>query len=187
MAKLPTEIPSFIDEKNAEVNVVIETPRGSRVKYAWRPDLEVFMHKRLLPLGMSFPYDFGFIPSTRAEDGDPIDVLVLLDEPLAVGTLVEARLIGVIEAEQTENEGDKKTKTRNDRLLAVGKLSKDYAGIDDPMHMRPNAMEQIEAFFKQYNKLEGRKLKVLGVSGAKQAIRLVQGAQVSRQKQERAA
>ena len=184
MAKLPTDIPAFIDEKNCEVNVVIETPRGSRIKYAWKPEHELFVHRRLLPLGMTFPYDFGFIPSTIAEDGDPIDTLVLLEEPLAVGTLVEARLIGVIEAEQTEpadgqKNGKKNPKMqtkRNDRLLAIGKLTKDYAGIDDPRKMRPDTMKQIEAFFRQYNKLDGKKFKPLGVRGPKQAVKLVRSA-----------
>lgn len=181
MAKLPTDIAAFIDEQKCEINIVIETPQNSRVKYAWDPQHELFVHRRLLPLGMLFPYDFGFVPSTIAEDGDPIDVLVLLDEPLAVGTLVEARLIGVIEAEQTEpakgqgpNKKNPKMQTeRNDRLLAVGKLSKDYAGIDDPRKMRPDTLEQIEAFFKQYNKLDGKKFKPIGVRGPKQAAKLV--------------
>ena len=184
MAKLPTDIPAFIDEKNCEVNVVIETPRGSRVKYAWKPEHELFAHRRLLPLGMTFPYDFGFIPSTVAEDGDPLDILVLLEESLAVGTLVEARLIGVIEAEQTEpaagqKPGKKNPKTqtkRNDRLIAIGKLSKDYAGIEDPRKMRPDTIDQIQAFFQQYNKLEGKKFKPIGVRGPKQAVKLVQSA-----------
>lgn len=182
MAKLPTDIPAFIDEKNCEVNVVIETPRGSRVKYAWKSEHELFVHRRLLPLGMTFPYDFGFIPSTVAEDGDPLDILVLLEESLAVGTLVEARLIGVIEAEQTEPSGqngkkESKPQTkRNDRLLAIGKLSKDYAGIGDPRKMRPDTIDQIQAFFQQYNKLEGKKFKPIGVRGPKQAVKLVQSA-----------
>lgn len=181
MAKLPTEIAAFIDERKCEVNVVIETPQGSRVKYAWDPEHEIFLHRRLLPLGMLFPYDFGFVPSTIAEDGDPIDILVLLDEPLAVGTLVRARLIGVIEAEQTEpakgqKPGKKNPKMqtkRNDRLLAVGELSKDYAGIDDPRTMRPDTLEQIEAFFQQYNRLDGKKFKPIGVRGPKHAVKLV--------------
>lgn len=176
MAKLPTDLPSFIDEKCGEVNVVIETPRLSRVKYGWDKEREIFVHHRLLPLGMVFPYDFGFVPSTEAQDGDAIDVLVLIDEPLQCGTLIEARLIGVIEGEQTQPVEGKKNKTqtiRNDRLLAVGKLSKDYAGIDDPGKMRPDTITQIQEFFKQYNKLEGRKFKPLGVRGAKHAIKLV--------------
>ncbi|GAC1644214.1 MAG: hypothetical protein NVS9B15_01170 [Acidobacteriaceae bacterium] len=179
MALLPTDIPSFINDKTGEVNVIIETPRGSRVKYAWDKEREIFAHKRLLPLGMVFPYDFGFVPSTIAEDGDPIDVLVLIDEPVAVGTLIEATLIGVIRAEQTEPiEGKKKMHTdRNDRLLAIGKLSHDYSGIENPEHLRPGTIEQIQAFFKQYNKLFGKKFKPLEVGGKKAAIALVKDAQ----------
>lgn len=174
MPRTPLQIPAFVDEKKGAVNVVIETPRGSRVKYAWDKEREIFMHKRLLPLGMTFPYDFGFVPSTEAEDGDAIDVLVLIDEPVAVGTLIEATLIGVIEAEQTEeDEKGKKQTERNDRLLAIGNLSHDYQGINDPKHLRPGTVEQIEAFFKHYNKLYGKKFKPLRVRGKEEAIAMV--------------
>ena len=104
------------DEKQGQWRVVIETPKGSHNKYKFDPDLGVFMLNGVLPEGMSFPYDFGFLPATVGEDGDPLDVLLLMDEPAFCGCLVPSRLIGVIEAEQTETDG--KTE-RNDRLVAV--------------------------------------------------------------------
>src|ERR1700694_401208 len=107
---------AFFD-KNEDVQVIIETPKGSRNKYAWDPKQRVFTLKKVLPEGMVFPHDFGFIPSTRGQDGDPIDVLVLMDQPAFTGCLVPSRLGGVFEGEQTE---DGKTE-RNDRLLAVGR------------------------------------------------------------------
>src|SRR5947207_11435270 len=97
------------------VMVVIETPKGSPNKLAFEPRYGTFMLKGVLPAGAVFPFDFGFVPSTRAEDGDPIDVLVLMDAPVFPGCIVPSRLIGVIEAEQTEDG----TTIRNDRLLAV--------------------------------------------------------------------
>src|ERR1700685_1789520 len=79
---------------------VIETPKGSRNKFAFNPDEHIFELKTVLPAGMAFPYDFGFVPSTKGGDGDPVDVLVLMDEPAFPGCLLKCRIIGVIEGEQ---------------------------------------------------------------------------------------
>jgi inorganic pyrophosphatase len=83
------------------LQVVIETPKGSRNKYSFDPEQHIFVLKAALPAGMSFPYDFGFVPQTLAQDGDPLDVLVLMDEPAFPGCALLVRLIGVIEGEQT--------------------------------------------------------------------------------------
>ena len=90
------------DPQSGDLNVVIETPKGSRNKFAYDLELELYKLKGTLPLGANFPYDFGFVPSTLGSDGDPIDVLLLMEAPAFTGCLVEARLIGVIEVEQTE-------------------------------------------------------------------------------------
>src|ERR1051326_739420 len=96
------------------VHVIIETPKGSRNKYAFDQEQGVFVLKKVLPVGMAFPYDFGFIPSTKADDGDPVDVLVLMDEPAFAGCMLTCRPIGVIQGEQ----GAKKKKERNDRMVS---------------------------------------------------------------------
>src|SRR5215831_6683062 len=101
--------------KSEYVNAIIETPKGSRTKFKYDEEHGLFMFDKALPIGQSFPFDFGFLPSTKGGDGDPLDVLVLTDEPTFVGCLVHAKLLGVIEAEQTEN-GETE---RNDRLVAV--------------------------------------------------------------------
>src|SRR5271156_283582 len=100
-----------VDRKDGTVQVIVETPAGSRNKFAFDPDQSVFALKKVLPAGMVFPYDFGFLPQTLAPDGDPIDVLLLMDESAYPGCLVASRLIGVIEGEQL----DGKKKVRNDR------------------------------------------------------------------------
>src|SRR6478672_5539871 len=105
-----------IDPKHKCLNVVIETPKGSRVKYAYNEELGMFELKKALPEGMMFPFNFGFIPGTKADDGDPLDILILNEEPLFPGCLVKARAIAVIEAEQTEKDGKKE---RNDRLIGM--------------------------------------------------------------------
>src|SRR5712672_4089794 len=96
----PSRLQSTDEGDSAIIQVVIETPKGSRNKYAFDPDQKVFELKKVLPAGMAFPYDFGFIPSTVAEDGDPVDVLVLMDEPAFPGCLLKCRTIGIIEGEQ---------------------------------------------------------------------------------------
>src|SRR5579862_4124588 len=111
----PTRLKPFDDKRL--LRVVIETPKGSRNKFAFDPDEQIFELKKVLPAGMAFPYDFGFVPSTKADDGDPVDVLVLMDEPAFAGCVLSCRVIGVIEGEQ----GDKKDKERNDRIVAVEK------------------------------------------------------------------
>src|SRR5580658_10792603 len=89
-----------IDKKSGLLQVIIETPAGSRNKFAFDPEQGIFTLKKVLPAGMVFPYDFGFLPQTLASDGDPIDVLLLMVEPAFSGCAVRARLIGVIEGEQ---------------------------------------------------------------------------------------
>jgi len=106
--------PVDADDKDT-IQVIIETPKGSRNKYAFDSEQKIFQLMKVLPAGMAFPYDFGFIPSTLAEDGDPTDVLVLMDEPAFSGCLLKCRVVGVIEGVQ----GKKKKEERNDRIVAV--------------------------------------------------------------------
>src|SRR5579864_1938581 len=110
----PIRLKSFDDEEDGIIVVVVETPKGSRNKYAYDPQEHVFELKKVLPAGMAFPYDFGFVPSTQGGDGDPLDVLVLMDEPAFPGCKLTTRVIGVIEGEQGDGERE-----RNDRVVAV--------------------------------------------------------------------
>ena len=80
-----SRISTFDPEDDRLVNVVIETPRGSRNKFAYDEKLGVIRLKKVLPAGMDFPYDFGFVPSTKGDDGDPLDALLLMDEPAHPG------------------------------------------------------------------------------------------------------
>ena len=106
----------YEDKERDCLRAVVETPRGSRNKLDYNTELGVIELDAVLPEGTVFPYDFGFFPSTKAEDGDPLDVMVLMDETVAPGTIVPVRLIGAIEAEQRKKGEDW---IRNDRLLAV--------------------------------------------------------------------
>lgn len=163
-----SEIPPLGDDPD-ELRIVIETPRGSRNKYEYEPDWDCVQLSTVLPEGMVFPYDFGFVPSTVGEDGDPLDVLILMDTSVVPGCVVRSRLIGVIEAEQ-KNEGDW---TRNDRLIAVAVHAQTYETAKDLSGLRPHLLDEIEEFFHTYNKLRGRKFKTVGKAGPHKARELV--------------
>jgi inorganic pyrophosphatase len=121
----PSRLPPLDGDDSKTIQVIIETPKGSRNKYVFDPKQKVFELKKVLPAGMSFPYDFGFIPSTLADDGDPVDVLVLMDKPAFPGCLLKCRVIGVIEGEQK----GKKQKERNDRIVAAEQDNHSFADI----------------------------------------------------------
>ncbi len=159
-----------VDTEQDLLQVIIETPKGSRNKYDYEPEKRIFALKKTLPAGMVFPYDFGFVPSTKAEDGDPLDVLVLMEESAFAGCLVLAQLIGVIEGEQTENDG--KT-LRNDRLLAVSQGNQVYADVKSVGDLPKKLLDEIGQFFVNYSRLEGRKFRVLGNKDADEAKRLI--------------
>ena len=162
-----------IDKKAGLVQVIIETPRGSRNKFAYDEEQNIFIVKKVLPAGMSFPYDFGFLPRTRAADGDPIDVLLLMDEPAFPGIAVRARLIGVIQGEQIEG----KKKTRNDRLLAVAEMNHEYAYLKTFEDLPKQFLHELEEFFVNYHRLEGKQYKLLGCKRADVAMRAIKDAQ----------
>src|SRR5712671_5589886 len=132
-----------LDRDGKSVRVVVETPKGSRNKYAFDVEERVFALKKVLPAGMAFPYDFGFIPSTRAEDGDPVDVLVLMDEPAFAGCLLGCRPIGIIEGEQKEG----KRKIRNDRIVAVEQDNHSYTAIKHIDELGKPFVRELEEFF----------------------------------------
>lgn len=133
--------------ETGDLNSIIDTPKGSRNKYSLREKSGLFELSGVLPAGAIFPFDFGFVPNTRGGDGDPLDVLVLMDEPAFTGCLVPSRLLGVIEARQTE-----KGKTaRNDRLIAVAANSKIHHAFKTLHDVNERLLDEIEHFFISYN------------------------------------
>ena len=158
-----------LNVRKVRCRAIIETPKGSRNKFNYDPDSNLFALGGLLPEGMMFPFDFGFIPSSLGEDGDPLDILVLMDAPAHVGCLIDVRIIGVIKARQTENG----KREENDRLLGVSVHSynhQDLSSIDD---INKSLLSQVEEFFISYNKQRGKKFKVTGTGGPKQAIKFL--------------
>ena len=151
------------------VNIVIETPKGGRAKMKYDEKVDVFRFEKLLPLGQAFPFDFGFLPSTLGGDGDPLDVLLIGQEPSPVGCIVLGKIIAVLEGKQMEHGKSE----RNDRIIAIpleGKSRK-------PMMPAPRidrALEKaITGFFVSYNTLQGKKFVPLGIHGRARALRLI--------------
>lgn len=154
------------------VHVVIDTPRGSANKYKYDPELEIFKISRVLPAGMRFPYDFGSIPGTCAEDGDPLDVLVLLDAPTFPGCLVSVRLIGGLKVEQREG----RKAIRNDRLIGVPLTPVNEPSLRALRELDPCRVHEIGEFFVSYNRVQGRQLRIVSRFEARKAESLLTAA-----------
>src|ERR1700751_2844504 len=170
MADLPP-LPNNLHPKKRQCRAIIETPKGRRNKFDYDPDSGLFVLGGLLPEGMMFPFDFGFIPSTLGEDGDPLDIMVLMDAPAHVGCLIDVRLIGVIAAKQTDK-GKLKT---NDRLVGVAVHYYDHEDLPTIDDVNKTLLDQVEEFFVSYNKQRGKKFKVSGTGGPKKAVKCLKG------------
>jgi inorganic pyrophosphatase len=169
----PKDSTSGTAKPNEELlQVVIETPRGSRNKYSFDPEQRVFRLKSALPAGMAFPFDFGFVPGTIGGDGDPLDVLVLMEEPAFPGCVLLVRLLGAIEVEQTEKG---KTK-RNDRLIAVAEVSQLFANLKTVDDLPRQLRTEIDEFFANYHRLQGKESHSLRWGKPAAAQRLVEQA-----------
>jgi len=151
-------------------NVVIETSKGSPNKLGYDDALGAFTLHSVLPQGAVFPFDFGFLPRTKGGDGDPLDVLVLMQAPVPAGTIVPTRLIGVIEAEQREKSG---ATVRNDRLIGVAPSCALYRDVTKLDELPTALVDEIEQFFVNYERQEAKEFRPTGRAGARRAATLV--------------
>lgn len=151
------------------VHVIIETPRGSQNKFDYDPKFKTFRLSKTLPMGTVFPFDFGFIPDTLGADGDPLDMLVIMEEPAFPGCLISVRLLGVLEATQK----GKGKKIRNDRLVGVSDCSILYGSIKKLDDLNKSMVKEIENFFVDYNKHEGKEFTPIGWKDRKKALQLI--------------
>ena len=151
------------------VHSVIESPRGNQIKFKYIPSFDSFAVSYILPTGSVFPRDYGFIPSTLGKDGDPLDILVLLDAPTFTGCIVPTRIIGVIEAEQTQDGAT----FRNDRLIGIAAAAHEYAHVNSISDLDPIVMKEIEHFYISYNEMRNRRFKPLNHSGPEVAFELI--------------
>ena len=168
--------------KHGDVHVVVETPRGSAAKLEFDPDLKVFTLSKALILGLTYPYDWGFVPSTKGDDGDPLDVLVIHDAATSPGLVLKCKIIGVLEVLQSEKG---KKGIRNDRLIAVPRDSHREKSEKDARDLPKQVRTEIEKFFVATDELEDKELKFLGWKGPKTGEKLVDGATKPRKKGKR--
>ena len=151
-------------EQDGSVNVFIETPKGSRHKY----DIDEHGLVRItleLPEGVTFPFSFGFVPNTLAADGDALDILLVTAGSVPAGALIPSRLVGVL---KMENEEDGEM-ARNDRIVAVAKMSRVFSDIEDLKDMRSGFTWDMEEFFRTYNKMIERPFEIVGRGGPEEA------------------
>ena len=157
------------DHAPQSVNIVVEIPQGSVHKYEYDEKLQVFRLDRTLYSPVHYPGDYGFIPSTRGLDGDPLDVLVLVDVPSFPGCVMEVRPIGRLNmVDQGKND---------EKILAVVENDPIYQEIHEYGEVFPHLLREIEHFFSIYKSLEGKKTEIAGWSSAEAARKLIREGQ----------
>ncbi len=143
------------------LKIIVETPKGSSQKYDYDRESGFFELEKILPSGMVFPYDFGFIPNTLGEDGDPLDVIVVSEWVSFAGCRINVRLLGAMNAEQSEGN----QVIRNDRYLVVPELSQVYKNIRSIKDLSKKWLRDLEVFFVNYNREEGKEFKIINLAG----------------------
>ena len=164
-------IPAFASED--VYHVVIEAPRGSTLKLKYEPRWEAMSVSRPLPLGVTFPFDWGFVPSTLAPDGDPLDALVMWDVPSYPGVVVPCRAIGVLQVEQNKTKGDRSQRVRNDRVLSIPVETRREQTLGSIDALPARVRQELEAFTIAATALEGKDVRIVGWGDATTALELV--------------
>lgn len=172
MNRSPVDLPHELDPDRLTLQVVIETPAGAKAKLSFDASTGLYRVSKLLPVGLAMPLDFGFVPSTRGGDGDPLDIMLLSEADLPTGCVVEARLLGSIEVEQRRLGSGEKAE-RNDRLIARLDASRSWSHIERLEQLGETFVAELNRFFETYKALRGDSYDVLAVSGPERAVELV--------------
>jgi inorganic pyrophosphatase len=154
------------------VNAIVETPKGSGVKYTYEPSSGLFFLKKVLPAGMVFPHDFGFIPETKGEDGDPLDIIIISEFDTYMGCKIECRLIGSLQAMQWAVNG-RKNKIRNDRFFGIPVQSIIFEKVKSMKDLPERHLTELKAFFIQYNKMQKKIFEIEGQSTAQKSLNII--------------
>jgi inorganic pyrophosphatase len=154
---------------------VIEAPRGCGIKLKYDPELAAFVYGRALPLGLTYPFDWGFVPGTKAEDGDPLDALVISDAPVYPGVVIACRPLGVVLLDQKKKKGGRES---NDRLVLVPEAADRWDELDGPDSLSPRMREEIEHFFLSTTFFSQKEARVRGWKGPKRALQLVRASEI---------
>lgn len=155
-------------------NVVVEIPKGSANKYEYDPELNVFRLDRTLYSPMHYPGDYGFVPSTTAADGDPLDALVLVESPTFPGCVIEARAVGML---AMVDQGIEDLK-----LLCVPTKDPRQETVRNYSDVHPHRLREIEHFFGIYKELEGKETETKGWLSAGEAAEVINAARERFQK-----
>ena len=166
-----TDLPHELDRQAFTCRAIVETPHGSRAKFTYDEETGLFALGKLLPLGLAFPLDFGFVPSTLGGDGDPLDLLILAEAELPVGCLVTVRLLGSMEVEQWR---DGEPRVRNDRLIARLEESRSFVAVERMEQLGDRFREELDAFFRTYKEARRQNYELLAVGGPERAVELIE-------------
>jgi inorganic pyrophosphatase len=170
---------TYPKEKVKTITAIVETPKGQGLKYDYDPILGCIKLKKVMPLGLVFPFDFGYIPATIGGDGDPVDVLVISEVSTFPGCAVDCRIIGGIKASQQERDG---SAMRNDRIFVVPEVSLQYASVNELTDLPKELIDHVETFFETYNQQAGKVFEPLKRLTASQAFTIVEKAKDEAQK-----
>ena len=164
-------IPAFASDD--VFHVIVEAPKGTALKLKYEPRWEAMAISRPLPLGVTFPFDWGFVPSTEADDGDPLDALLLWDAPSSPGVVVECRAIGVLQVEQNRVKDQPGARIRNDRVLCIPVEARREHGMTSFDELSVRVRQELETFTIAATALEGKDVRVVGWGDAAAALQLV--------------
>jgi len=151
--------------------VMVESPRGSSIKFKYDPAIDRITLSRPLPAGLSYPHDWGFVPSTRASDGDPLDALIAWEGTSYPGVVIPCRPIGVLEIEQTNPRTG--ARERNDRVVMLPVKAPRVDDVRTVFDFSDRWRAELEKFFLAAVAFEGKDLKVLGWNGPSEANQLI--------------
>jgi len=149
------------------IRVVVEAPRGCSLKLEYDPKIELFTVSRSLPLGMVYPFDWGFIPGTRADDGDPVDAMAIHPSSSFPGMVLPCRLLGMIEIEQRDDGGKKQT---NNRLITTPAWHEPLKELKDARDLPKGVRQEFEQFFVAVTAFTDKEVRVRGWAGRAKAL-----------------
>jgi inorganic pyrophosphatase len=165
---LLTELPAFDPDGNLQV--VVESPRGVGIKLKYEPRLGAFSVARALPLGLTYPFDWGFVPGTLGPDQDPVDALVIHDIGTFPGVVLPCRLLGVVEVSQRSEEGGRQ---RNDRIIAMPIWHDRLGEFERATQLPARLRKEIEEFFLDTTFFTGKRPRIIGWKSPHKAHMLV--------------
>jgi inorganic pyrophosphatase len=166
-----TTIPTFA--RDDVFHVIVETPRGSGLKLKYESKWEAMSISRPLPLGVVYPYDWGFVPSTSGPDGDPLDAMVLWDVPAYPGVVLECRAVGVLQVEQNRENHHPSQRIRNDRIMAIPVEARRERTMETVQNLPERVRQELQQFAIAATALEGKDVRIVGWGDADAAVRLV--------------